>query len=549
MNSVHEYAQNLKERSDELIENSVRKLQDRKRIIHNDTNSPEVSNRLKQAVAEIAKAVTVTLGPKGHNVMFEINGTPITTKDGVTVTKQLLPVEDPIKNMAIQLVIQAAENTADIAGDGTTTTVALTNALVQELVGNPEVTNTTHKEVKEALAFAVTLLKKEAKKINKVGGLKHIHNIAYTSSNNNTDIANKIKKVYETIQDWNTEVNFTTTTDSSDRIELIEGYKFEHRSPSVKDKKIIVDNPYLVLCNFKITDWNNLMKNAVINYGANNTPVIFVVRDYAEDMPKLLKEHSDTYRVPMYMVRIDTFGSQMDRQFLDLSLNDEDYILTELPQEVSRGDIPWYYNGIKQAVFTPEASYLMYHDQDAKFQREVWIPELEKQAKQLNDEVEKSLIATRIKKLRGVTCNYYIGGTTASEANEKYFRIEDAILAVRSAIKYGVLPGGGIVYHKIADTILDRLNFKDKYGAKVFANALKEPLKIMARTAGISFEDMERSFKNTNYQMYYNFSEDMYQEVAKSNIYDSAKTATCSIENAVSIALTMLSTNSIIYTP
>ena len=150
MNSVHEYAQKLQEKSEELIENSVRKLQDRKRIIHNTPDNPEVSNRLKQAVAEIAKAVTVTLGPKGHNVMFEINGTPITTKDGVTVTRQLLPVEDPIKNMAIQLVIQAAENTADIAGDGTTTTVALTNSLVQDLIGNPDVTTTTHKEIQEA---------------------------------------------------------------------------------------------------------------------------------------------------------------------------------------------------------------------------------------------------------------------------------------------------------------------------------------------------------------------------------------------------------------
>ena len=151
--------------------------------------------------------------------------------------------------------------------------------------------------------------------------------------------------------------------------------------------------------------------------------------------------------------------------------------------------------------------------------------------------------------MRGITCNYYIGGTTASEANEKYFRIEDAILAVRSAIKYGVLPGGGIVYHKIAETILNHPNFIEKQGAKIFANALKEPLKIMARTSGIDFEDMEKSFANTDYKMYYNFSEDMYHEVSKSNIYDSAKTATCSIENAVSIALTMLSTNSIIYTP
>ena len=467
----------------------------------------------------------------------------------MTVTKQLLPLEDPIENMAIRLVIQAAENTADLAGDGTTTTVALTDALVRNLVGNQDVTIQTRKEVEAALAFTVSMIKKHAKKVTKAGGLNHIKNIAFTSSNNNHEIAEKIKKVYATMPDWNTEVNFTTTTDSVDRIELIEGYKFEHRSPSVKDKKVILNNPYMVLCNFKVTDWNSLMRNAVLNYSTNNTPVIFVVRDYVEDMPKLLKEHSDTYRVPLYMVRVDTFGNQMDRQFLDLAgESGEDYILTELPDEISRGELPWYYIQLKEAVFTPEASYLMFHEVDANWQRNVLIPDLEKQAKGFNDEIERNNIYTRIKKLRGVTCNYYIGGTTASEANEKYYRIEDALLAVRSAIKYGVLPGGGIIYHKISKAILEDPTLKDKYGAKVFAEALKEPLKIMAKTSDTSFEDMERSLLNTNYNMFFNFATDRYEEVSKSNIYDSAKTATTSVENAVSIALTMLSTNSIIFT-
>lgn len=546
MNSVHDYANKLKEEADSLISNSMSQLKPKNTVLFNDND--EVTESLRNAVSLIAKAVTSTLGPKGQNVIFDLDGIPVNTKDGVTVCKQLLPVQDPIANMAIQLVIQAAENTAYLAGDGTTTTVALTDSLVDQFATKSKLSKPElRKQIEKALAFAINELKQHTKKINSHNGYKYIRNIAYTSANNDAVIADKIVNVYKKLTDWSTEINFITTTDESDRVELVPGYRFNHRSPSVKDKKIIVDNPYIVLCNFKITDWNSLLHNAVINRMEDNTPIIFVVKDYVEEMPELLRQQAEQYRINMYMLRVDTFGTQIERQFRDLNVMsnyDEDYILKSLPETVKRGEMPFYYQQIKQAVFTPEEAYLIFDDEIMEQIRNVYIPMLEQDAKTRNDEVEVKNINDRIKRLRGNTCNYYVGGITAAETNEKYYRIEDAILAVRSAIKFGVVQGGGVTYYKIAQKLLAKENPSE--GDIILANALKEPLKVMCRNAGKDFAGFEISLTNRS-DMYFDFNLDEWLEISKSNIFDSAKTASTSLTNAVSIALQILQTNTIIF--
>lgn len=541
MNSAHEYAETLRQKADALMEETTRSLSGKKRIISNSEDR-EVATRLKRSVNTLAEVVTSTLGPKGRNVMFDLEGEPVLTKDGVTVAKSLLPLEDSITNLAVQLVVQAAEKTAYLAGDGTTTTVALTNSLVNQFYDNDDNPYKTKKEMELAFQVAKSLIKKHTRTINKHNGLKYIENIAYTSANNDEVIAAKIKNIYKHLKDWNTEVNFTTTSDSVDVIELVNGYKIHHKSPSVKDKKLIIEKPNLVLCNFKITDWNTLLKNAVNNYMTDNTPTIFVVRDYVEDMPKLLQEQAAQYRVPLFLVKVDSYGSEIPKQFSDLCYANEDtHILTQLPEEVRRGSKPDYILELKQAILTPEESYLVFTDEVTEYHSKELIPHLLSSIKEYKDKVEIKNINDRITKLRGVTCNYYIGGTTAAETNEKFYRIEDALLAVRSAIKYGIITGGSVVYQEISTQLPDTI------GANMLAEALQEPLRVMCRNAGLEYSHVRQSLLNTEFNMMYDFSKDIYTEVSTTNIYDSAQTALVSIENAISIATQIFLTSNIIY--
>lgn len=549
LNELHGKAMDiLKSKEDNIMKEM--KMQNAKYTL----SGKEVKKVILQGVNSMAKPVIGTLGAGGiYQGHYLSDGTPVILNDGVTVAQSLLPLPNIYENLIATLVLQAAQKTAMVAGDSTTRTIAMIQFLTNELLKEKRFweSRSNPYDLIKGLDLAVNdvleYLNKKGVKLP--ANLKNLWKIAYTSSHGNIDIANNIKKLYSQLEDWNTEIDFEKSDMLEDYIELKKGYVLGLKSPSLNGQKKVLENPRLILCNFKLTDLGIFDYNIAKRAMTDPSPVIFIVKDYDHNVIKDLKERSKIHLVDLYLVKVDTFGSEIKKQLEDISLlstaeiigeeyeYNQEAVLYDMPKTRltdASNPMPFYEMKIKKAVLTNDETILEFNTPKEVLEAHIEsLKEID-----FKDKVDLHNHNQRIKRLQGTTCTYYVGGNTLTEVDTKYYLVEDAVKACKSAIREGVLYGAcrsDITASKYLESKVPYNENKDVIRSyKTFIKALRYPLEIMCNSTHLDYSKVLETYL-LNDDLLFNFETFKYENKNQTNILDSLSSTKECILNSRSI--------------
>jgi len=495
------------------------------------------TDELISGVREVSEVVNSTLGPNGRLVLFNEGGEVKATKDGVTVAKSI-KISDQVKDMAAKLLLQAASKTAQEVGDGTTTTCIYTSAILDNLTSTP-ISN--FNEVQNGMDRALSDIKKLTNSYKKDVDLDTLKKVLFVSSNNNSEISESITDIYSKLDKWDIDFLFHETMNHTDSIELELGYEISHKSPNISFKTV-KDNVGVILLNYKPTAIGTNLARAMEAWSfENKLPLVFICRDFSPEFINDLTNHSLRYSMPLYAVRLDLYGPEADNQMKDISYATSAEIIESVPMNPLNLDVV---GTVKTAIFSMDKTNFIFDEPINEYTES-----LEESLKDLKDEVQKYNLLSRISKLKGVTANYYVGGRTTQEMQERYYRIEDAIKAAGSAVRQGVILGGGYTNIKIYSHLKDyKEGTKDlNLGYNSVINSLLFPFMYLCKNSYIdNSEYVDLIDYISNSEELFNFQTLEYEKISETNIYDPAAASIVALEGAISVTSTILLTKTVI---
>lgn len=502
----------------------------------------EGRDKLVKGISTIAAAVKSTLGPSGQTVLIEsphhTHGITV-TKDGVTVAKAV-DLLDPTENLAVRMMKEAADRTATSAGDGTTTAIVLTEALVKE--GMERIGPDTNKT--EVLRDLVTKtneicdnLKKSARKVTK-GRLKDVASI---SANNDTTIGNIIAKVYKNVGE-NGIVTVDKSQTSETYYETTNGIKVERGYTSnlfitnhEKDECVLEDT-HILVSDAEIS--NILQIENVLKPIIQDGKKLLIIAPCSTNVINTLAANKMKRDLKICTITPPSFGYKQHELMQDIAISvGATYFSEKTGDDLSH--IAFDDLGYASRVTINRDDTVIIKDSDTTDEA------VDERVKQLwsahsntNKKADKEFILSRIASLTGGIGVIYAGGQTDLEQKELYDRIDDAVCAVRSALEEGILPGGGVALYK------QSLEQDDSIAGMALSHALREPLFQIWRNAGIEEEFWRLNEDSNSYGL--NVKTGEWGDMYKMGVIDPLKVTKSALQNAVSVAVTILSTNAII---
>jgi chaperonin GroEL len=508
-------------------------------------------DKLLSGINKLADAVKSTLGAGGETVLIESEqhtGGLTITKDGVTVAKSIT-LMDPIENLAVTMMKEAAENTAITAGDGTTTAIVLTQSIINTALdyiakSKPEDINKMEMigAIRQMSDKIVKVLLKSAKKITTKG----ILNVATISSNNDDKLGSIIAEAYTkvgrggvvTLEDSK---NSDTYCDIIEGVKIHRGFTSKHFINDIRKEMCVLDKPYILVTDQEINSISAIDKalTPVLKKGRS----VLIIGNVGENAIKTLAVNHMKGIINVCNIIPPQFGYKSHELCQDIAQATGAKFFSE-----SMGDdlslIEFDDLGeAKKAIITAETTVLTLTENAPLIEDHI------KSLWELHDETklnhEKAFIKERIATLTGGIGVVYVGANSDIELKEKRDRVDDAICATRAALENGILPGGGIALKNIANNYKTNGSTKSEtLGQVILMKSLSQPFAIICRNAGIDPNEISKKFDANGIGVDVRTKEvgDMY----KLGIIDPAKVTACAIENAVSVATTILSTNAII---
>lgn len=491
----------------------------------------DVIDKVKEGVDLIADAVKVTLGPKGKNViLFNGMDKAYLTKDGISVASRVYS-EDTAVNAGIQIAREASEKTAKDGGDATTTTLVLVQSLFSEGLKKLESKEYDIRALKYQFKFAgerfISNLKKHVRPLER--NEENARKIAYISANNDDEIANIVADAYGSVDDNGTVV-VEKYAEPYTKLEIIEGsrYKLGIASKdffsSKKKNEASYENAKVLLVNNEIKSIQSIA--AAVGYCVTSrAPLVVIANDFTEAC--LAEFYTNYIRGIVDILPIRAIGSDFHKRdlYTDLSsITGAKIFDAPSKQTIGLGDIDKVNCTLTQTILYDKVHRKSYNEH---------IADLESQLESEMAEPIKELIRQRIQNLRGSIATIYVGGITEVEQSEKFDRIEDAVCAVRVAFEEGICDGGGATLWRIAEEIKD---------FPVVSQALKEPYRTLWKnTYGIN-----ELGKVPTRDKSMNFATDEYENLGECGVIDPAKVVRLSVENAMSVAIQLLTTEAIV---
>jgi chaperonin GroEL len=513
-----------------------------KRLVYGD----EARAKLKAGVDKLANAVKVTLGPRGREVILEKKwGSPVVTKDGVSVAKEI-ELADPYENMAAQLVKEVASKTADVAGDGTTTATVLTQAIYEEgLKAIASGANPVY--VKRGIDEAVKIIVEELKKISKpVTGRKEIEQVATISANNDPEIGKIIADAMEKVgKDGVITVEESKSAETV--LEVTEGMQFDrgYLSPyfvtNPEKMEAVLENPYILIYEKKINNIRELLP-VLEKVVQTNRPLLIIAEDVeGEALATLVVNHiKGVLRV--CAVKAPGFGERRKAMLQDIAILTGGTAITEdLGIKLESVDLDMLGKADKVVVDKDNTTIIggKGNPEDIKAR----IEQIKKQIETTTSEYDKEKLQERLAKLAGGVAIIKVGAATEAELKEKKDRVDDAVHATKAAVEEGIVPGGGIALFRASRALcnIKEENTDKAWGIKIVKNACKVPLKQIAYNAGFEGSVIIEKIKdvdNVNYG--FNAATGEYVDMVEAGIIDPTKVVRTALQNAASIAGTML---------
>ena len=512
--------------------------------------SQEAREKLKNGVDQLAKAVVTTLGPKGCNVALDKKwGAPTVTHDGVTVAKEV-ELADPFENMGAQLVKEAASKTNDVAGDGTTTATLLAQSLVDHGLrnvtagANPMILRRGLEKARDAV---VTELEKSAKKISTKQEKASIATISAADSEIGHKIAEALEKVgangVVTVEESK---GLELSVEYKEGMELDKGYASAYFVTNPDTLKAEIANPHILITDQKIASMEEILP--LLENLVKVTKDFVIIADEVEGealATLVVNKLRGTFNA--IAIKAPGFGDRRSEMLEDLAiLTGGKVISKELGRELKDTQVSDL--GQADRIVADKDSSVVVGGKGDKKAIEARITLLERQIKEADSDWDKEKLQERLAKLAGGVAVISVGAATEVELKEKKHRVEDAVSATRAAVEEGIVPGGGVALLR-ASKVLDSLNLRDeeKIGADILKAALEMPLRKIVENAGVDAGWVVREIINRSDANFgYDVMEMKFGDMVEKGIIDPAKVTKSALQNAVSVALMVLTTDALV---
>ena len=512
----------------------------------------DAREQLKKGVDKLANAVKVTLGPKGRNVVIERSyGAPITTKDGVSVAKEI-SLEDKFENMGAQMVKKAASETNDAAGDGTTTATLLTQIIFN--AGLKSVTAGANpmdlkRGIDKAVKTVIDNLKQQSQQVG--DSYEKIEQVGTISANNDPEIgktiADAMKKVKKEGVITIEEDKGTETT-----VDVVEGMQFDrgYISPYFikKKKKMTVeyDDPYILLYDKKLSGMKELLP-VLEKVFQTSRPLIIIAEDVESEALATLVVNKLKGSLKVAAVKAPAFGDRRKEMLEDIAILTGGTVISE-EKGFKLEDATLDLLGQAKKVTIDKDNTTIVEGAGKKENIEARIRQIKVQIEDAKSDYDKEKLQERLAKLAGGVAVIRVGAATEVEMKEKKDRYDDALHATRAAIEEGIIPGGGVAYIRAIDALdkVEIANEDEKIGVDIIRRALEEPLRQIVENAGLEGSVIVQKVKEGKGDYGFNAYSEKFENLLEAGVIDPTKVARIAIEKAASIAGALLITEAAI---
>ncbi|MBR4265470.1 MAG: chaperonin GroEL [Bacteroidales bacterium] len=513
----------------------------------------EARDLLKKGVDELANAVKTTLGPKGRNVVIEKKfGAPQITKDGVTVAKEI-ELDDPFMNMGAQLVKEVASKTNDLAGDGTTTATVLAQAIVS--VGLKNVTagaNPTDlkRGIDKAVAKVVENLKANSEEVGDDNS--KIEAVARISANNDPEIGKLIADAMAKVKKEGV-ITIEEAKVAETSVDVVEGMQFDrgYISPyfitDTEKMEGVFDHPYILIHDEKISMMKDLMPilEPVVSQGHS---LVIIAEDVADEaLATLVVNRLRNPSFKVAAVKAPGFGDRRKEMLQDIAiLTGGTVISKETGLKLENATIDMLGSCEKVTISKENTTIVNGSGDKAAIQERV--AQIKAQIEKSTSDYDKEKLHERLAKLAGGVAVIYVGAASEVEMKEKKDRVEDALSATRAAVEEGIVPGGGVSYIRAIEALKDLKgdNEDQNTGIAIIKRALEEPLRQIIANAGEEGSVVVQRVKDGKGSFGYNAFSGVYEDLKQAGVIDPTKVSRVAIENAASVAGTLLTTECVI---
>lgn len=510
----------------------------------------EARKALEKGVNALADTVKITLGPKGRNVVLDKKyGAPLITNDGVTIAKEI-ELEDPFENMSAQIVKEVSTKTNDVAGDGTTTACLLAQAIIREGLknvaagANPMI---VRKGIEKATDSAVAYLKSISKAVDGKTAIKQVASISASDETIGALISEAMEKVGNdgviTVEESKT---MTTDLTFTEGMQFDRGYASPYMCTDTEKMEAVMDNPVILITDNKISNIQEILPllEKIVAQGLK----LLIIADDIESEPLatlVVNKLRGTFNC--VAVKAPGFGDRRKEMLRDIAtLTGGTLISNETGIELKDADLSML--GRAKTVKVDKDNTTIVEGKGSAEDIAARVKSIRAQIESTTSDYDREKLQERLAKLAGGVAVINVGAATEVEMKEKKLRIEDALAATRAAVEEGIVPGGGVALLSAApavDALIATLDGDEKTGAVIIRKALEEPLKQIAVNAGVDGAVVVNnvlSAKKSNYG--YDALKDDYCDVVKKGIIDPTKVTRSAIQNAASIASTLLTTES-----
>jgi chaperonin GroEL len=509
----------------------------------------EARRKLLSGVEQISKAVKVTLGPKGRNVLLDKKfGAPTVTKDGVSVAKEV-ELADPYENMGAQLLKEVATKTNDVAGDGTTTATVLAYSLVKEGLKSVAA-GMTPIELKRGIDKAVEVAVEEIKKNSKeIKDKEEISHVASVSANNDGEIGNTIADAMEKVgKDGVITVEESKTMDTT--IEFVEGMQFDRGYISayfVTDRDTmtsVYEDVYILIHDKKISSMKDMLP-LLEKVAQSGKPFLIIAEDIDGEALSTLVVNSLRGTLHACAVKAPGFGDRRKAMLEDIAiLTGGEVISEELGLKLENTEISQL--GKAKTIKIDKDNTTIINGAGKQKAIQDRIAQIKAQIEETTSDYDREKLQERLAKLAGGVAVINVGAATEVELKEKKHRVEDALSATRAAIAEGIVPGGELALIQAAIALdkqdISALADDEKVGYKIVKRALEEPIRQIAENAGLDGAVIAERAKTEKKGIGFDAAKMQWVDMVKAGIIDPAKVTRSALQNAASIASLLLTT-------
>ena len=511
----------------------------------------EARTALEAGVDKLANTVRVTIGPKGRNVVLDKSyGAPLITNDGVTIAKEI-ELEDAFENMGAQLVKEVATKTNDVAGDGTTTATVLAQAMIQEGMKNLEAGANPivlRRGMKKATEKAVETI---AAMSSKVTGKDQIAKVASISAGDES-VGNMVADAMEKVSNDGV-ITIEESKTMQTELDLVEGMQFDrgyisaYMCTDMDKMEAVLDEPYILITDKKISNIQEILPllEQIVQSGSR---LLIIAEDIEGEALTTLIVNKLRGTFNVVAVKAPGYGDRRKEMLKDIAILTGGQVISE-EVGLELKDATMAQLGRAKSVKVKKENTVIVDGEGNKEEIQARIGQIRAQLEETTSEFDKEKLQERLAKLAGGVAVIRVGAATETEMKEAKLRMEDALNATRAAVEEGIIAGGGSAYihaSKEVAKLAETLEGDEKTGAKVILKALEAPLYYISANAGLEGAVIINKVKESAPGIGFNAATEEYVDMVEAGILDPVTVTRSALENATSVASTLLTTESVV---